>query len=247
MNNTNLPAIHWKEIIYLAICTILTSFYLSVTVFACQNGMNQIACELKIQEFMTKTEEKESESVKTKPYGGDFMLKLAKTEEPKTQKREPYQWNDWSDVRKPSGITVEELHNAMYYDENNYAPFYIEAEKKYGINAIFLYAIAQNESQNGRSKVAILCKNLFGWTYYDENLGYQVYFSFDSVETCIDYVARALSEHYLNDQGQCFEGYSIEAVNVHYNGTPHWAELTREIADMVQNEVIASQQAQGLI
>lgn len=222
---------YWRIVIYLMICCILIQYYLGIIVMACSSESTIIddpGGDIELPIITLKLEGRNNamgkiEIVDSKPYI-----------------RPEYQWNDWSDVRKPSGITAEELHEAMYYDENDYAPYYIEAERRYGINAIFLYAIAQNESQNGRSAIAKNKNNLFGWT------GNNGHMTFNSVEECIYYVAEALQNSYLNPDGRYFSGYSLWDVSRHYNDNDYWRNLTLEIANVMQNRIVSSRDKQSI-
>lgn len=221
----------WRETLYLMICCVILQFYLATIAMACSAREEDIP-ELE-EPIQTPTICLKMDSV---PFERQEE-KATPIEQPTTA---PYLWNDWMDVRIPSGLTAEELHAVMYYDENNYAPYYIEAEREFGVNAIFLYAIAQNESQNGRSYMARTKNNLFGWTGLDDHM------NFGSVEECIMYVADALHNNYLNSDGRYFEGYSLWDVSRHYNDNDYWRNLTLEIADTMQNRIVASRNKQSV-
>lgn len=223
---------YWRIIIYLMICCALTQYYLGIIVMACDSiSLGIKGDDVEIIEIPTIT---------LKSEGRNNAMGKIEIVDAKPYIRPEYQWNDWMDVRKPSGITAEELHEVMYYDENDYAPYYVEAERRYGINAIFLYAIAQNESQNGRSAIAKNKNNLFGWTGNDGHM------RFNSVEECIYYVAEALQNNYLNPDGRYFSGYSLRDVSRHYNDNDYWRNLTLEIADVMQNRIISSRNKQSV-
>lgn len=222
---------YYRVIIYLMMCCILVQYYLGIIVMTCNSTSPNIE--------KTCVDVIEIPIITLKIRRSNAMGKI-EIVDAKPYIRPEYQWNDWLDVRKPSGITAEELHEAMYYDENDYAPYYIEAERRYGVNAIFLYAIAQNESQNGRSTIAKNKNNLFGWTGSDGHM------KFDSVEKCIYYVAEALQNNYLNPDGRWFEGYSLWDVSRHYNDNDYWRNLTLEIADTMQNRIISSRHLQRI-
>ena len=95
------------------------------------------------------------------------------------------------------------------------------AEKKYGVNAIFLTGLAIHESDYGRSQIAQVKNNLFGFMAYDSSpfssAGY-----FDSFEAGIDHVARYLSQHYLTEGGQFYSGKSMAAINKRYATDQSW-------------------------
>lgn len=121
--------------------------------------------------------------------------------------------------------TAEELEAGLLYNMKEYAAIYIEAAKEYGINVYALCAKDALESGWGRETIAK--NNLGGW-----RLDNGEYKAFASVEESIFYRARNLKVMYLTPKpadadhdditGRYFEGYDLEAVNVHYNGTKDW-------------------------
>lgn len=223
---------YWRIVIYLMICYAFMQYYFGIIVMACSSASTPRGGTL--EEMI------EMPTITLKIEGRNNTMSKIEIVDARPYIRPEYQWNDWMDVRKSSGITAEELHEAMYYDENDYAPYYIEAERRYGVNAIFLYAIAQNESQNGRSTIAKTKNNLFGWT------GGNGHMTFNSVEECIYYVAEALQNNYLDPNGRWFEGYSLLDVSRHYNDNDYWRNLTLEIADTMQNRIISSRNKQSI-
>lgn len=99
--------------------------------------------------------------------------------------------------------------------KDNYKAFY-EAEQTYGINGIFLVAIAIHESNWGRSALAINKHNLFGFGAYDQS-PYDSAVTFESYAKCIDTVASHLASKYLNAQGTVLKNGDI-ATGTYYNG-----------------------------
>lgn len=98
-----------------------------------------------------------------------------------------------------------------YGDMPSLADDYIKAEKKYGVNALFLYAKDGLESTYGTSPVARDKNNLSGWFASAGE-----FYRFDSREQCIDHVTGALSRNYLTASGAQFHGYTVKDVNVCY-------------------------------
>lgn len=126
-------------------------------------------------------------------------------------------------VLTPSGVTAEELAAALNGPMKEYAEIFLEAERRTGINAFFLTAVAGLESGWGKSPLARNRNNLFGWT------GKSGYMAFDSVEQCIFHVADCLKEFYLTEGGKYFNGYTVGAVNMRYNGRPEWERMVNDI------------------
>lgn len=122
------------------------------------------------------------------------------------------------DLGEPSGFTVEQFKKALMSSKfisndrhdvikNNIESFY-NVEQKYGINGIFVLSIAVHESGWGTSRLAISNNNLFGF----------VGMSFDSYESCIDYVAKRLMQRYLNPAGTIVKGLEEPATGIYYSG-----------------------------
>jgi len=123
----------------------------------------------------------------------------------------------------PNGhyYTVEELKKGLYYDLVPLAPYFIKAQEDYGIDAVFLASVAALESGWGQCQFRKY--NLFGFEGYD----------FRSYGHCIDFVAGYLQTEYLTPGGSYYEGLSVDAVNVHYNGRDTWAEQVKAIMGQI--------------
>lgn len=127
-----------------------------------------------------------------------------------------------------SGVDVDTLTNALQYNLKEYAADFIEAEQTYGINAIFIAAIAAHESGWGRSYIALNKNNLFGWK------GSNGYRYFNSVREGIMHVSRSLKINYLSPDGCYFNGYTVEAVSIYYcNRT--WANYINSMMKYIEN------------
>ena len=132
------------------------------------------------------------------------------------------------DLTQPSGMTSIELASALRGDLRPLAWAFVRAEQEHGVNAIFLAAVAALESGWGESTLAEGRNNLFGWTSAS---GYS---RFPSKRACIDHVARFIAEHYLAEGGKYYQGKSIDAVCIHYNGRPEWTDAVRGIMDGIE-------------
>ncbi len=134
------------------------------------------------------------------------------------------------DLNRPSGLTLSDFKTALGYnlsDKNNifsdnYEVFY-NAEKKYGINGIFLAAIGIHESAWGTSYLAKEKKNLFGYKAYDRDPINSAQ-DFESYEDCINTVAEAIAKNYLTTTGSFYNGTTAKAVNTKYATDEHWHE-----------------------
>ncbi len=117
---------------------------------------------------------------------------------------------------------AELLEKGLLYDLKPYAADFIQAQETYAIDAVFLAAVAAEESGYGR--YAFRKNNIFGYGSKD----------FDSVPQCIDYVARKLRENYLTPGGVYYKGESIASISTYYcNGNTTWvANVTQIMKDI---------------
>ncbi len=100
----------------------------------------------------------------------------------------------------------------MKKDLVDFAEDFICAEEKYGVNAVFLAALAAFES--GWGSHCFLKNNMFGWGGK----------SFETKSEGIDFVASKLAEHYLSEDGKYYHGMNLYGVNRSYNGSQTWVD-----------------------
>lgn len=130
---------------------------------------------------------------------------------------------DTFDLRTPSGLTAEELETALRYKLKGMAEYYLAAEEKYNVNAVFLASVSALESGWGR--YCFRKNNIFGYGRK----------SFESYGDCIDFVASKLDKNYLSEDGRYYNGTTIDAVNCCYNGREQWSKSVKSIfAGMLQ-------------
>lgn len=125
------------------------------------------------------------------------------------------------DLTLPSGISEKELANGLKGELKELAGDFVAAEEKYGVNAVFLAAVAALESGWGKS--CFRANNIFGWSGK----------SFGSKEECVDFVASKIAEHYLSENGKYFHGKTVSGVNVCYNGSVFWERKIAGIMAMI--------------
>lgn len=116
------------------------------------------------------------------------------------------------DLRTPSNVTATQINNYIAANVNGKPSVllgkgqaFIDAGKKFGVNALYLAAHAIHESAYGTSSISLGKKNLFGYGAYDAAPFFGAY-RFPSVEACINYVAQKMKADYLNPNGTHFEG-----------------------------------------
>lgn len=132
-------------------------------------------------------------------------------------------------LRSACGWTEEQLEHALRGNLKQYAADFLAAEQTYGVNAVFLAAIAAQESGWGRSELAVNRNNLFGLK------GGGSYKYFSSKQACIQYAAELLSVKYLSPSGCYFHGYEVKDVCVHYCGSDDWAEKVELIMKQIND------------
>ena len=116
------------------------------------------------------------------------------------------------DVSKPSGVTVEDLKKVTSHGLVGLEKDFWQAEQDYGINCLFVMAIAAIESGNGT--INGVGNNMFGWG--------GGYIKFSSKAEGIDVVARGLARNYLTPGAGLYSGNTISDVNKRYASSSTW-------------------------
>ncbi|MET0647441.1 MAG: glucosaminidase domain-containing protein [Pyrinomonadaceae bacterium] len=120
--------------------------------------------------------------------------------------------------------------------------FVVETAARENVNATFICALANHESNYGTSPISKEKFNLFGWNAVDASPGASAN-SFDSYEHCISFVVQRINELYLTPGGKYFvgrpclgghaEGYGM---NVKYTPTdPVWGSKVAAHARAIEN------------
>lgn len=114
---------------------------------------------------------------------------------------------------------------------------FVKAEKKYGVNALFLAGIVAQESGWGKSERAKYQNNLSGYAVYSRGA---IGAYFNDWESSIMATAKLISEDYLNESGKYYTGKSSRAVNTHYCQVDGKADYTwSEQVDKIVNELVS--------
>jgi uncharacterized protein YraI len=143
------------------------------------------------------------------------------------------------DLRLPSTVSAEEIDQFIRSNHPE-SPLvglgsaFIEAQKRYGVNAQYLAAHAILESGWGLSSIARDKNNLFGYGAYDED-PYDSAAAFASFRDCIQFIAYFVRTQYLEPTGRWFGGAStLDGMNVHYATDPDWAEKIAAIMERIR-------------
>jgi mannosyl-glycoprotein endo-beta-N-acetylglucosaminidase len=175
---------------------------------------------------------------------GDYVTQVI-TGAPLNGVRDGYQFID---LRTTAPVTAQQINRYIenYVNSTNKQSVllgkgqaFIDAGKKYGVNALYLAAHAIHESAFGTSRLALMKYNLFGYGAYDATPFVAAY-RFSSVEESIDYIARKLKATYLNPTYPYFKGAylgfrtntlagtrvdeSSEGMNFYYASDPYWGQ-----------------------
>lgn len=139
------------------------------------------------------------------------------------------------DVTMPSAVTAYELEKVLEpTDLKGLGRSFVQAELTYGINAIFLTALAIHESRWGTSVLAQEKNNLFGFAAYDAN-PYLYAETFISKHECVLYVARFLRDNYIS--GQYSNGRNISDINYKYASDEQWGYKIFMLVLQIDNEI----------
>jgi hypothetical protein len=108
---------------------------------------------------------------------------------------------------------------------------FMDAERKYGVNARFLLAAAMHESGWGTSSISLYKHNLFGYNAYDRDPG-RYATAFDSYAGGIDAVARFMKEAYLTPSGRWWGGQpTLRSMQRCWSSSGRWGVSVSRIAN----------------
>ncbi|PEZ04245.1 hypothetical protein CN326_16260 [Bacillus sp. AFS018417] len=132
------------------------------------------------------------------------------------------------DLRKPSKVTAQEIDNYMSRRTNGTSPLigygqaFIDAQNKYGVNALFLASHAILESGYGKSLIAYRKHNLFGLRAEDSDpFGLASYFN--TFNDSINYNASYVRAYYLEPGDWRYKGVTVKDINANYSTDTAWA------------------------
>ena len=142
----------------------------------------------------------------------------------------------FKNLTEPTNYSADELnrvYSMMNIQNSRLAgkgTIFKEAEKRYGVNALYLMAHSALESAWGRSQIANDKNNFFGIAAYDTS-PYDSAKKFDDVDKGILGAAKWIRENYI-DRGRDHLGNKATGMNVRYASDPYWGE---KIASIMMN------------
>ncbi|MGN1402097.1 MAG: SH3 domain-containing protein, partial [Bacillus sp. (in: firmicutes)] len=154
-------------------------------------------------------------------YTGWISSAYTTTDSTKTEMTvHPYQTMD---LRTISSVTAAQINNYIASKASsgdsvlyNKGQAFVNAGKKYGINALYLAAHAIHESDYGRSTISKAKNNLFGYGAFDST-PFVGAAKFDSIEGNIDFIARKMKSGYLKPGYMYYKGATL-GYRVNNNG-----------------------------
>lgn len=128
---------------------------------------------------------------------------------------------DPMNVRTKSNLTIQKAKTMLKGTAlESCAPYFIECEDQYGINAVAMMAIAVHESAWGTSRRAREDNNLTGYgVYSDTAKGINA----TTKEKNLLMTAKLLKEQYVVKGGSYYEGTGLMDINEHYCTSSDWA------------------------
>lgn len=147
-----------------------------------------------------------------------------------------YNYYQFLPLRSKTNISADIFNSYIYKYDNSVmrgtGQTFIDAQNKYGINALLLFAMAAHESANGTSGYATKRNNLFGWNAVDANPNQAT--SFSSVAVCVNQQAGVNLRGFVDvTDGRFFSsslGNKGSGLNVKYASDPYWGMEIASIA-----------------
>ncbi|MGG5460745.1 glucosaminidase domain-containing protein [Clostridium sp. B9] len=144
-----------------------------------------------------------------------------------------YNYYYYLPMRSKTSFTADQIntyisnYSASTSKLRNTGQYFIEAQNKYGVNALTMLGIAINESAWGTSYYARTKNNLFGIGAVDSSPDDAFYF--ESVEQCINEFAKyQMSRGYADPYNWSYNGAALGnkgfGANIQYASDPFWGE-----------------------
>ena len=147
----------------------------------------------------------------------------------------PFQFSNLKSRSNYTAADINRLYSLMGANDSKLAgkgATFKAAERRYGVNALYLVAHSALESAWGRSKIAKDKNNFFGIAAYDST-PYTSATKFDDVDSGILGAARWIDRNYLSNTGYpangAYLGNKAGGMNVNYATAPYWGESIASI------------------
>jgi hypothetical protein len=115
---------------------------------------------------------------------------------------------------------------------------FLEAERRYGLNARYFVSHAMLESGFGGSDIARFKRNLFGYGAADRD-PYGMAVAYRTHAAGVLAVAKRVRANYLSPSGRWWRGFTtLRAVNRYYASDPRWADKIASIANAMDAWIV---------
>lgn len=165
--------------------------------------------------------------------GGVALLNTMYTDAPANQK-------DYMllDLRKPSNVTVAEINNYILSKDPlsplvEYSQYFLDVEKEYGINGLYLVSQAILESAYGRSEIAYRKNNLFGYGAIDSSPFEGAYY-FPTFKESIQNQGFSIQSKYFEPTNFRFHGYNLAGIGMYYASDSLYAKKISSIMNGIK-------------
>lgn len=149
---------------------------------------------------------------------------------------------DLHNLTKPSGLEPDNINKIIEGTNIEGMGYtFCEAERLYGVNALFLLALTKQESNWGESKFGNDRNNLTGYNAWTNKPSRATVFN--SKDESVYQTAKLLSDLYLKPGSTYYNGKSIYAVNVNYcqdrygNPLESWSSGISSIMEKLGGEI----------
>ena len=206
MNNNKTPFLSIKSLIIILAALIFSISLLVIGMKASINKVNSMA--INADQTLTSKKADDAHDIDI----SDYLRKSAVTKVIDNESFPSYSTSEIMqlDVSKPSGVSVSDLKLVTAGNLVGLEEAFWQAEQDYGVNCLFVMAIASHESANGT--MCFRPNNMVGFGSS----------GFSSKAECIDVVSRALANNYLSTSGSLYSGKTISSVNKRYAASTTW-------------------------
>lgn len=143
-----------------------------------------------------------------------------------------------SNLLSTSGLTAEQINNYLQGKGvmAGLGEAFVDAENKYGINALFGIAQAALESGWGTSLIAKNKHNLFGMNAYDKD-PYGSAAMYSTPEESVADWAAFMKKNYLTPGGVYYSGASVTGIARHYASDPEYSYKLVNLMNQVAQQI----------
>lgn len=143
------------------------------------------------------------------------------------------------DLRYPAPSNINASSLNQYLSQHNsimagLGQAFIDAQKKYGVNANYLvsHAIEETGSNGNASAIALSKNNLYGYGAFDANAATDAG-AFPSESYAIKFQAWEVRNNYLNPNSSNYVSPTLNGMSQNYASDPAWANKVNDLMDQL--------------